>query len=137
LLRGWGALESVLEEGQIELVEQGRLHPREVRQLDVLQPDAAAGEGAEELQEVGIAGGLFADLADERQPEAAAGARQRNGQRLACRIQLEVADGRLAEHALGVSAGLLQVETERRQTTQDDANARALALRGAQRGEQA
>ena len=57
----------------IDLLEQGRLDAGKVVQLDVLQTDATAGEGGKELEEVGVAGGLLADLADALAAEAPPG----------------------------------------------------------------
>ncbi len=59
-------------------MQQRRLDPLEVRQLDMLEADPAACESAEVLQKIWIAGGLLADLANERQPEAAATAGKRD-----------------------------------------------------------
>lgn len=128
---------AILEEGQIELVEQRFAHTVEVDQLDVLEADPTANERTKELQKVGVACRLLDDLADERQPEAAVAAGERDGERLRCRIELEVADQHVSEHTLGIGPRPLQVQAERRETTDHDPHALPLALHLAKRRQQA
>ena len=65
LLGRRGGQEAVLEERQVQLMEKCRLDPLEVGQPDVIEADPAAGKGTEELEEIGVAGGVVDDLVDE------------------------------------------------------------------------
>lgn len=91
LLCSGSTLEAIPEERKVELLKERRLDAQEVPKLNVLQTDPATREGAEELEEVGIAGGLLANLTDQRQPETAPCASNGDGQCLLGRVKLEVA----------------------------------------------
>jgi hypothetical protein len=60
------ALEAILEEGQVKLVQQRRLDGSIGIERDVRRRNAPADVGAEELQKVGVARRPLDDLADDR-----------------------------------------------------------------------
>src|SRR5687768_14426802 len=118
-------------------MEERVTHALEVAEFDVCEANPAADEGAKELEEVGVAGRLFHDLPNEREAEGAAAAGERDGESLLGRFEVEVPDEDVPKHALGVGAGALQIETERRQSAEDDPDSLLVPLHIAQSREKA
>jgi hypothetical protein len=122
------ALEPVLAEGEVELMQECRLDRPVVRRRDIGSRDGPAQISAHKLEEVRVAARRLDDLADQRQRERPAAASQRDAEGVPRVAPLEVAQDDVTEHALGVRAGPLEVESQGRQTGQDDADAGRLSL---------